>query len=184
MPTLKAKVGGVWVPVGGGSGGGAEEVYVGANDPGAGFDLWYDTDEVGLGVDTRLLPRGWVGQGIPSVDTTGIGATMTDITGMSVAFTADPTRRYKTSVLFVCYPSVGPASIVAQIANAAGTLMKRSFVTVPTANYYATVTVALVESGLSGAQTRKAMVSTSAGTLVTYAASTSALILVEDIGGV
>lgn len=42
---LKVKVGGTWQPVMGG----AEEVFVGPNDPGDPYEIWYDTDEpVGL----------------------------------------------------------------------------------------------------------------------------------------
>jgi hypothetical protein len=41
MPTLKAKVGGVWVPLSGS----VDEVWVGPDDPGAAFELWYDTDD-------------------------------------------------------------------------------------------------------------------------------------------
>ena len=44
MGALKALVApGVWEVVGGG-GGGTEEVFIGPSDPGAGYDLWYDTD--------------------------------------------------------------------------------------------------------------------------------------------
>jgi len=47
MPTLKAKVGGVWVPVGGGSGGGAEEVEIGPSAPtDASIELWVDSDAI------------------------------------------------------------------------------------------------------------------------------------------
>ncbi len=47
MAVLRALINGVWVDVGGGSGG-PEEVFVGPADPGvgAGYDLWYDSDAV------------------------------------------------------------------------------------------------------------------------------------------
>jgi hypothetical protein len=46
MGVLKVLVDGEWVEVGGGSGAGAEEVFVGPTDPGviSSYDLWYDTD--------------------------------------------------------------------------------------------------------------------------------------------
>lgn len=127
------------------------------------------------------LSGGYVGHASPSVDQSGIGATMTDITNMSVTWNADPTRRYKTTMILTCYPTTGPASVVAQIANASNALIRRSFVTVPTANYYTEIAVVAVETGLSGAQTRKAQINTSAGTLTLYAAATTAVIVVEDI---
>jgi len=49
MAILKAKIDGVWVDLLSGQ----DEVYVGANDPGAGYDLWYDTDEIGPGPPPR-----------------------------------------------------------------------------------------------------------------------------------
>lgn len=56
MPgALKAKVNGTWVLASSASGGGgAEEIFVGASDPGTGYDLWIDTDEdAPLTDDTR-----------------------------------------------------------------------------------------------------------------------------------
>jgi len=128
-------------------------------------------------------PRGWIGSASPASDQSGIGATMTDVTGMSVAFTADATRRYRTTVVLTCYPT-SAAAVVVQITNAAGGLLRRSFTTVGAANAYMNITVVGVESGISGAQTRKVQANTSAGTLVIYSATTAALIVVEDIGKV
>lgn len=51
MPTLKAKIDGVWTEIGfggGGSGGGTDEVWVGPDDPvtaNPAVELWVDTDE-------------------------------------------------------------------------------------------------------------------------------------------
>lgn len=129
----------------------------------------------------QALPRGQIGVASMSGDQTGIGATLTDITGLSVAFTADPTRRYKTSLEITCYPSVA-ASVVAAIANAAGALIRRGYVSVGAVNGYACITIFNVETGLSGAQTRKAQASTSAGTLVVYGSATTCQIVVEDLG--
>lgn len=136
---------------------------------------------VPVGQGWSPLAGGYVGSASPSADQSGIGATMTDITGMSVTWTADPTRRYMTTMILTCYPSTGPASIVAQIANASGTLVRRAFTTVPTANYYADMVVVAVETGLSGPQTRKGQINVSAGTLTVYAATTTAIIIVEDV---
>lgn len=49
MPTLKARIGGAWVPIAG-VGSGADEVFIGPNDPGAAYELWYDSDDPGSGM--------------------------------------------------------------------------------------------------------------------------------------
>lgn len=48
MGALYVRVGGTWVPVAGG----ADEVYIGTDDPGVAsqYELWYDTDAVGTGL--------------------------------------------------------------------------------------------------------------------------------------
>src|SRR3954452_6690953 len=44
---LHASVGGVWVDVSTGSGGGSvEDVFIGPDDPGGTYELWVDTDAV------------------------------------------------------------------------------------------------------------------------------------------
>jgi hypothetical protein len=54
MGVLKAKVGGSWQDIIGGPG--KDEVYIGPDDPGASYDLWYDTDDTAgqLGYATTL----------------------------------------------------------------------------------------------------------------------------------
>jgi len=67
MAILKAKIDGVWVDLQSGQ----DEVYVGANDPGAGFDLWYDTDDPGTPVTPRhkTLSVGIPAMNIPNAST-------------------------------------------------------------------------------------------------------------------
>jgi len=68
MPTLKARIGGAWVPVAGGS----DEVSIGPNDPGdTTTELWYDTDEPNLyEPDTSRWNTAW---GIVGVGTFSAG---------------------------------------------------------------------------------------------------------------
>lgn len=69
MTVLKAKVGGQWVEVGGG-----DEVFVGPDDPGAAYELWYDTDDPGL-APMRRIGGQWrrvAVQSIPSGSLTAI----------------------------------------------------------------------------------------------------------------
>jgi len=76
MPTLKAKIGGAWVPIAG-PGSGADEVFVGANDPGAAYELWYDTDDPGASFAN--ISQVQTGTYFPTLGTTVIGAGGTNI---------------------------------------------------------------------------------------------------------
>jgi len=146
-------------------------------------ELWYDTSDPGVSYPN--MPRGWVAESKPTVDQAGIATTTwTDVTNMSVTFTADPTRRYKTTVVLVSYPSVA-ATVSVRLTNAAGSsAIKAQYVSVPSVNGYAAHSFVHVESGLSGSNTRKAQAYVSAGTLTIYGSLPSCLLLVEDIGGV
>jgi hypothetical protein len=98
MPTIKAKIGGVWTPVGGSGGGGTDEVWVSADAPtGTTQELWYDTDEPNLyDPDTARWNSAW---GVVAVGTFAFseGSTFTD----GLAFTNPlsvatlTTRRYR-----------------------------------------------------------------------------------------
>lgn len=145
-------------------------------------ELWYDDDDPGLG-DMSKLPRGWIGQGINSADQGSI-TTAVDVTGLSVAWTADPTRRYLvTAVLQIFGTATGTATIT--LVNAAGGLVHRKATSIPGASTSVIVTLINVETGLSGATTRKIQAAVSAGTLtVNGASSYNAWLLVQDIGGV
>jgi len=79
MGVLYANVGGVWVPVGGGVGGGSDEVFIGPNDPigtAPTTELWYDSD----------APTPVTGIGIPQAGTAGQVLTKTSATDYAVAW--------------------------------------------------------------------------------------------------
>jgi len=70
MGQLFANVGGVWVPVGGG---GAEEVFVGPDDPIASVpstELWYDTDAVAPTTPPGIPAGGATGQALVKTSAT------------------------------------------------------------------------------------------------------------------
>jgi hypothetical protein len=94
VPVLKARVGGAWVDVGGA---GVSEVAIGPADPGdSTTELWYDTDEPNLyDPDTSRWNCAWGQVASASVVNAqnGIGAA-TDLTGLSVTFTAVAGRNY------------------------------------------------------------------------------------------
>lgn len=131
---LKARVGGAWVPI---SMGGPDEVAVGPDDPGSGIELWYDTDEVAAKA-YGLLPAGgatdqvpaktsgadfataWVNQarGIVAyaevtANQTGIpGGSNTDITGLSLTFTALAGRSYRIVSCMAIVPTAAASLLV------------------------------------------------------------------------
>lgn len=96
MPTLKARIGGVWVDVGGG--GGTDEVWIDPAAPaGTTQELWYDTDEPNLyEPDTARWNSAW---GVVAVGTFAFSEGSTFIDG--AAFTNPlsvptlTTRRYR-----------------------------------------------------------------------------------------
>jgi len=95
MPTIKAKIGGTWVPIGGGG----DEVWVGADTPtDNNVELWYDTDEPNLydQYDARWNSAwGVVGQATTNTPQSGIGATKVDLTSIAVTFVPVSGRRYR-----------------------------------------------------------------------------------------
>jgi len=95
-PVLKARIGGAWVPVGGGS----DEVSIGPNDPGdTTTELWYDTDEPNLyEPDTARWNSAW-GNVVPQTANSDINVTAGPTTVRSVTFTAVAGRRYVARVL-------------------------------------------------------------------------------------
>lgn len=181
MGALFVKVGGVWTEVAGG--GGADEVWIGPDAPAdPAVELWFDTDAVAF--DVNKLPRGVVGfANGATADSAGIGSTATDIAGMSVSFTAEATRIYKTTVT-VCIQNgatVGVPGVI--IRNGANGVIRQGSISA-VVSQLSTVTMAVTESGLSGAQVRKASLSTNAGTVIYVGGfSRHGSIVVEDVGG-
>lgn len=125
---------------------------------------------------------GVVGFASSVVNQTGTAATPTDLTGLTVTFTATASRYYRTTVtLPIMLQSVATGIVQAVITDAAGVQKMESRRTAPVGNLWMTVT--LIETGLTGSITRKARLSTNAGFIDhTPAATAPALIVVENIG--
>ena len=129
MPTLKARIGGTWVPVGGGST--ADEVWIGTNTPtDSTTELWYDTDEPNLyEPDTSRWNSAWgvVGRAVNTAGMTGIGATPTDVTGLTVTFTPVAGRQYRTVISWLAVTNVS-GTVVPLITDGANTtFMQRNY---------------------------------------------------------
>lgn len=137
----------------------------------------------GGGVWSDSFPRGFVGQ---AVVTSNMGpySTATDLPGMSVAFTAEATRRYKTSWKLRMTKDGTAAATWIELMNASNAVIDTSFQNIA-ASSEIMVSGFTVESGLSGAQTRKLNIKLVAGAVtVTCTAANKAILLVEDMGKV
>jgi hypothetical protein len=128
------------------------------------------------------LPWGVMGRAQVTAAQTGI-TSETNVTGVSVTFTADSTRIYKTTIFsstVLQNTAQGyPTLIIADGANA-----QKTFGQVLLApGFQAPLIATITETGLSGSTTRKGRASTTAGTLTLGATATSPMfIVVEDIG--
>lgn len=129
------------------------------------------------------LAGGIVGIGRQTAQQTGIGATPTDVTGCSVTFTAQAARTYRTTAWVVTRQSAVAGEHYAVIADAINTNLKSAAFTVP-ASGAATPHIELIETGLTGTNTRKLRVNGTAGTLNTNLPPYDAFIVVEDITAV
>ena len=114
--------------------------------------------------------------------TQSVTATTTDITGLSVTWTAVPSRVYKTSIYVPNgYPSTGsyPAVYITDGSN--NRKQFSSFLL--QSGVEATWVCSVVESGLSGSVTRKGRLSVNSGTFTIRAgADYPHQLIVEDIG--
>lgn len=144
----------------------------------------------GTWVDVPMGPlptssgRGLVGRAnAPTTpDQTISPSAFTDLTGLSVTFTADPTRVYKSmaGVYFVQNTAAGFCQL--SLTDGTNAAKRRA-----AGNFGAAIAATLVivhhESGLSGSQTIKARFSTTAGTTtIGNANQLNGYLIVEDIG--
>ena len=130
----------------------------------------------------RTAPFGFVARASRTSNQSGI-STITDVTSVTVTFTADATRVYKTTV-HVPYCDQATTNGYQDLTITDGSNVEKSrstqYVIVNQGQF---MEVVAVESGISGSQTRKARFATTAGTANLGATATApAFILVEDIG--
>ena len=130
----------------------------------------------------RTAPFGFVARASRTSNQTSI-STIVDVGSVTVTFTADASRVYKTTLH-------APYNEQASTAGFQGlTITDGSNVEKGRATQYGVVGqgsflhVVAVESGISGSQTRKGRIATSAGSMTLTATATApCFILVEDIG--
>jgi hypothetical protein len=125
-----------------------------------------------------IASPGYVGHAVASSVVSGIGATVTDL-GASVTFNAVAGHTYKTTVLSgrMDQLTTTSAGVFVGIYDAANTYRGGSYIHANVGSY-AYVNTFVIESNISGSQTRKAKANTQTGTVT---AQSGTIILVEDI---
>jgi hypothetical protein len=143
-----------------------------------------ETDVGALDVTVAALPRGVLGRATRTTAQSGI-TTVTDITSMSVTWTATSSRLYRVSASGLVFSTV--ANDVAQLSmtDASNTVKALAQEIVAASPLGITIHVEWIVTGLSGSQTTKLRVARSggSGSLTFDAAGTyPAYLTVEDIG--
>lgn len=141
--------------------------------------VWADGDAPNT-TYLNAIPYGVMGYVNGAVAQAGISA-VTDLTGLTVTFTAISTRLYRTTVNL---PRAVNSAVASEqrltIADGAGTALKVT--TVTTASGGAAMHhLEYTETGITGSTTRKARLQTAAGTVDTTAGFLGNIV-VEDLG--
>ena len=128
----------------------------------------------------------WGTRGYAETNADQAVSTLTDITGMSVTFTANPSRRYRTTVS-LAMRSTGTVNFASAniLTGLGGFLVTGYWQLDPSASLALYATASTIETGLSGSQTRKLMVGPAgvgSGTVVVTGSGGAIYIIVEDIG--
>ena len=167
-----------------------QEVFIGTSDPGVGYDLWYDTDDVGGSpmtqndADTRYA-FGIVGYAQVVANQTPI-TTIIDLTGLSVTFTAAAGRSYKVTGSTFPASSVVDGMVRMYITNSANAILQIADMSPRTAGTAFVIQRSVILSTLSGSTTLKLRMERgggATGVITNYAdPQWPSFILVEDMG--
>lgn len=146
----------------------------------------YASLDVLTAANMNLLPGGSKGQGYAQITsgTAAVGTTVTDISGLSITFTAVSGRRYRITGQALISKASGSAgdTINLYIRDGSGTQIALNQQTA-SGTYPYTLTVGVTTAPSAGSTTYKLSFNNSAGTSAVSASSTNpAWILVEDIG--
>lgn len=128
------------------------------------------------------LPWGIMATASKTSNQTGI-STVTDITSLSVTFTAVSTRYYRTTIYSLVRQNTGAGTSVIQITDGSNVQKTEGDFYLAAPGTFGTLCVQCIETGLSGSTTRKGRATTASNTMDVIASSTfPAFILVEDLG--
>lgn len=132
--------------------------------------------------EMNRLPWGIVARSQRTSNQAGIGTTTTDLTDLSVTFTAISTRIYRTTIYAIVQQDTTGGLIFIRLADGSNT-QKQQWMMNSSAWAYYTACLQLTETGLSGSTTRKARGDTQTSTFsIQAAAAYPAFIIVEDLG--
>jgi hypothetical protein len=128
------------------------------------------------------LPWGIMETASVTSSQTGISA-LTDITSLTVTFTADSTRYYRTTIWSLVRQNTAAGTPVIQITDGSNAQKTEGDFYIGAAGNFGTLCVQCIETGLTGSTTRKGRAVTASNTMDVIASSTfPAFILVEDLG--
>lgn len=129
------------------------------------------------------LPWGVIGVAAATSAQTGISA-VTDLTGLTVTWTAVANRYYKATAQVVVEQMTGAGAPSIIIANGAGTQLNQNQTSEPAGSDFVGLQCITYLTGLSaGSQTIKVRCQTTANTVNTASAATlPAVLIIEDMG--
>lgn len=145
-----------------------------------------DPTTFGNAVIDELNRRGVKGYAQVIASQGGITAE-TDVTGLSVTWTAIASRYYRTSFYANLFSTAADDNVIVKITDGAAAMRARGSVITRLASFGIVCQGEVIESGLSGSITRKlrALRNSGSGTVTVEATGTyPAFIIVEDIGPV
>lgn len=157
-------------------------VYINSDDANEGF--YFYTGAAWLKGASWNAPWGYIGQATRTTAQSSIGTTVTDLTGLSVTFTALANRRYKiTGNISVQQKGAASLSCQVLITDGSNTILQTSPQNAYAVDAIATCTPILLTTFSAGSQTVKLRASTFTSTMNTLASSTQpGYLLVEDMG--
>ena len=129
------------------------------------------------------LPWGVMGYATKTTTQTGITTAATDITSLTVTFTANTLRVYRTTIYALVQQNTSAGAPNLTITDTSNVIKATNESNIASASNYLGFTLSVVGTGLSGSTVRKARAQTNANTCSVLGAATyPAFILVEDIG--
>ena len=129
-------------------------------------------------------PGGWVGEASATADQTGLSA-ITDLTNLSITFTAVAARRYRISAKVEVQATVADGEYELHLTDGSGTQLARAVTQCVSTTFLSTLVIFFQEVPGGGSITRKLRLGklTGTGTVsLRAAANRAAILLIEDIG--
>ena len=130
------------------------------------------------------MPWGRVGSAVATTNQTSIGSSATDVTSLSVTWTAVANRYYRTTVIIPVFSQLGSNGIVNLLITDSTPTTKQSVNLQATAGTDVNIQAFVLESTITaGSTTRKARILTTGGSgTVTANTANVPTIIVEDLG--